>query len=57
MSYLEPEYQLESKVIEEMIRECDKNGDEVIDYHEFLEMMHAPNHWDLLKYLRAYSII
>ena len=37
--YLEPEYQLDLRMIEDMIKECDKNGDGVIDYAEFKEMM------------------
>ena len=30
---------MDQKVLEDMIRECDKNGDGVIDYKEFLDMM------------------
>ena len=30
---------MNDKVINEMIKECDKNGDGVIDYAEFKEMM------------------
>ena len=26
--------------MKEMVKECDKNGDGVIDYNEFLEMMY-----------------
>lgn len=30
---------MNEEVISEMIKECDKNGDGVIDYKEFVEMM------------------
>ena len=39
MIKVEPEFKMNDKVLQEMIRECDKNGDGVVDYKEFLEMM------------------
>jgi Ca2+-binding EF-hand superfamily protein len=34
---------MDPNILSEMINECDKNGDGVIDYNEFLEMMAKPS--------------
>ena len=32
-------FKMNTEFLDSLIQECDKNGDGVIDYHEFLDMM------------------
>lgn len=48
---LEPEYDLDETLVDSIINECDKNGDGVIDYNEFLDAVSNTNWSKVITYV------